>query len=111
MAIGALVLLPLAAIDSGQLVPPFPSWSQWGWLALLLAVPGTGHYLMNWAHLHVSLTLTGLLTLAIPILSAAGGWLVLDQRLAPVQVLGMVVVLSTLVVAVRRDARLHAAGC
>ena len=110
MAIGALVLLPLAAIDSGRLVPPFPSWSQWGWLALLLAVPGTGHFLMNWAHLHVSLTLTGLLTLAIPVLSAAGGWLVLDQRLTAVQVLGMVVVLSTLVVVVRRDARMHAGG-
>jgi len=110
MAVGALVLLPLAAIDSGRLVPPFPSWSQWGWLALLLAVPGTGHYLMNWAHLHVSLTLTGFLTLAIPVLSAAGGWLVLDQRLTAVQILGMVVVLSTLVVVVRRDARMHAAG-
>jgi drug/metabolite transporter (DMT)-like permease len=110
MAIGALVLLPLAAIDSGRLVPPFPSWSQWGWLALLLAVPGTGHYLMNWAHLHVSLTLTGFMTLAIPVLSAAGGWLVLDQRLTAVQVIGMVVVLSTLVVVVRRDARMHAGG-
>ena len=110
MAIGALVLLPLAAIDSGRLVPPFPSWSQWGWLALLLAVPGTGHFLMNWAHLHVSLTLTGLLTLAIPVLSAGGGWLVLDQRLTAVQVIGMVVVLSTLVVVVRRDARMHAGG-
>ena len=110
MAIGALVLLPLAAIDSGRLVPPFPSWSQWGWLALLLAVPGTGHYLMNWAHLHVSLTLTGFLTLAIPVLSAGGGWLVLDQRLTAVQVIGMVVVLSTLVVVVRRDARMHAGG-
>ena len=110
MAIGALVLLPLAAIDSGRLVPPFPSWSQWGWLAVLLAVPGTGHYLMNWAHLHVSLTLTGFLTLAMPVLSAAGGWLVLDQRLTVVQVLGMAVVLSTLVVVVRRDARMHAAG-
>jgi drug/metabolite transporter (DMT)-like permease len=110
MAIGALVLLPLAAIDSGRLLPTFPSWSQWGWLALLLAVPGTGHFLMNWAHLHVSLTLTGLLTLAIPVLSAAGGWLVLDQRLTAVQVLGMVVVLSTLVVVVRRDSRMHAGG-
>ena len=110
MAIGALVLLPLAAIDSGRLVPPFPSWLQWGWLALLLAVPGTGHYLMNWAHLHVSLTLTGFLTLAIPVLSAGGGWLVLDQRLTAVQVIGMVVVLSTLVVVVRRDARMHAGG-
>jgi len=108
MAIGALVLLPLAAIDSGRIVPPFPSWSQWGLLALLLAVPGTGHYLMNWAHLHVSLTLTGLLTLAIPVLSAGGGWLVLDQRLTAVQVLGMAVVVSTLVVVVRRDARMHA---
>jgi drug/metabolite transporter (DMT)-like permease len=110
MAIGALVLLPLAAIDAGQVIPPLPSWSQWGWLALLLAVPGTGHFLMNWAHLHVSLTLTGLLTLAIPVLSAAGGWLVLDQRLTAVQVLGMVVVLSTLVVVVRRDSRMHAGG-
>ena len=110
MAIGALVLLPLAAIDAGQVIPPFPSWSQWGWLALLLAVPGTGHFLMNWAHLHVSLTLTGLLTLAIPVLSAGGGWLVLDQRLTAVQVIGMVVVLSTLVVVVRRDARMHAGG-
>ena len=110
MSIGAVVLLPLAAIDAGQVIPPLPSWSQWGWLALLLAVPGTGHFLMNWAHLHVSLTLTGFLTLAIPVLSAGGGWLVLDQRLAPVQVLGMVVVLSALVIVVRRDARLHAAG-
>jgi drug/metabolite transporter (DMT)-like permease len=58
----------------------------------------------------VSLTLTGFLTLAIPVLSAAGGWLVLDQRLTVVQVLGMAVVLSTLVVVVRRDARMHAAG-
>ena len=110
MAIGALVLLPLAAIDAGQVIPPLPSWSQWGWLALLLAVPGTGHFLMNWAHLHVSLTLTGLLTLAIPVLSAGGGWLVLDQRLTAVQVLGMVVVLSTLIMVVRRDSRMRAGG-
>jgi len=110
MAIGALVLLPLAAIDAGQVIPPLPSWSQWGWLALLLAVPGTGHFLMNWAHLHVSLTLTGLLTLAIPVLSAGGGWLVLDQRLTAVQVLGMAVVLSTLIVVVRRDSRMRAGG-
>jgi len=35
---------------------------------------------------------------------------VLDQRLTAVQVLGMVVVLSTLVVVVRRDSRMHAGG-
>ena len=63
---------------------------------------------MNWAHLHVSLTLAGLLTLAIPVLSTVGAWLVLDQRVAVPQVVGMAVVLGALVLVVRQDARLHA---
>ena len=108
MTIGSLVLLPMAAVEAGQIVPPFPSWSQWGVLALLLVIPGTGHFFMNWAHLHVSLTLAGLLTLAIPVLSTVGAWLVLEQRLAISQVAGMAVVLGALVLVVRRDARLHA---
>ncbi len=108
MALGAVVLLPMAAIDAGGPVPAWPSWTEWGWLALLLAIPGTGHLLMNWAHLHVSLSLTGMLTLAIPALSAFGAWLALDQRLTAVQVAGMVVVMASLVVVVRRDARLRA---
>tara|TARA_Y100000590_G_scaffold348626_1_gene399717 strand:- start:356 stop:1255 length:900 start_codon:yes stop_codon:yes gene_type:complete len=108
MTIGFVVLLPLAAVEAGQIVPPLPSWSQWGVLALLLAIPGTGHFLMNWAHLHVSLTLAGLLTLAAPVLSTVGAWLVLEQRLAISQVAGMAVVLGALVLVVRRDARLHA---
>ena len=108
MTIGAVVLLPIAAVEAGQIVPAFPSWSQWGVLALLLAIPGTGHFFMNWAHLHVSLTLAGLLTLAIPVLSTVGAWLVLDQRVAVPQVVGMAVVLGALVLVVRQDARLHA---
>ena len=63
---------------------------------------------MNWAHLHVSLTLAGLLTLAIPVLSTVGAWLVLDQRLTVAQVVGMAVVLGSLVLVVRQDTRLHA---
>ena len=35
MALGAVVLLPLAAIEAGGLVPAWPSWTEWGWLALL----------------------------------------------------------------------------
>jgi drug/metabolite transporter (DMT)-like permease len=108
MAVGSLVLLPMAALDAGRVVPGWPSVGQWAWLCLLLAVPGTGHLLMNWAHLHVSLSLAGLLTLAIPALSAFGAWLALDQELDPVQVVGMAVVIASLVVVVRRDARLQA---
>ena len=110
MAIGAFVLLPFAALDAGQALPAFPTWSQWGWLALLLAIPGTGHFLMNWAHLHVTLSLAGLLTLAIPVLSTFGAWLLLDQLLSTAQAVGMVVVLASLVLVVRRDARLGEAA-
>ena len=110
MAIGAFVLLPFAALDAGQALPAFPTWSQWGWLALLLAIPGTGHFLMNWAHLHVTLSLAGLLTLAIPVLSTFGAWLLLDQLLSTAQAVGMVVVLASLVLVVRRDARLQEAA-
>jgi drug/metabolite transporter (DMT)-like permease len=77
---------------------------------VLLAVPGTGHYLMNWAHLHVSLSVAGLLTLAIPVVSVLGAWLILDQHLTPVQALGGVVVLGVLAGVVRRDARLASRG-
>ncbi len=108
MSIGAVVLLPMAAFDAGRILPGWPSGSQWAWLCLLLAVPGTGHFLMNWAHLHVSLSLAGMLTLAIPALSAFGAWLALDQGLSLVQVAGMTVVVVSLVFVVRHDARLHA---
>ena len=106
MAIGGVALYPMAVIQAGTLAVPFPSWGQWAWLLALLAVPGTGHFLMNWAHLHVSLSLTGLLTLAIPVISGIGAWIVLDERVTPVQGLGMAVVLAVLVVVIVRDARL-----
>jgi drug/metabolite transporter (DMT)-like permease len=106
MTIGAVVLFPMAAIHAGTLAVPFPSWGQWGWLLALLAIPGTGHFLMNWAHLHVSLSLTGLLTLGIPVISGIGAWLALDERVTPIQVVGMVVVLAVLVTVIVRDTRL-----
>ena len=41
--IGAVVLLPMAAVEAGQVVPSFPSWSQWGfWPSCWLSPePGT----------------------------------------------------------------------
>ena len=110
MIVGALTVFPLAAVEAGTFALPIPSGYQFGWLFLLLAVPGTGHYLMNWAHLHVSLSVAGLLMLAIPVLSAIGAWAFLDQRLTLVQGLGGLVVLVVVVGVVRRDARLASEG-
>ena len=105
MIVGALTVLPIAMFSAGTPVLPIPSGEQLLWLLFLLAVPGTGHYLMNWAHLHVSLTVTGFLTLAIPVFSALGAWLILDQVLTFVQILGGAVVLSVLIGIVKRDTR------
>ncbi|MDG2427121.1 MAG: DMT family transporter [Acidimicrobiales bacterium] len=109
MAIGSVVLFPLSSIAAGRFLPEWPSWHQWGWLCLLLAIPGSGHFLMNWAHLHVRLGLAGLLTLGVPALSALGAWLALDQQLGMVQILGMIVVITSLLFVIRHETRFHAA--
>ena len=102
--VGAIVLAPIAIVDAGGL--EWPSATNWLWLAALLAVPGTGHTLMNWAHPRVRLTATSLLTLAIPVLTSAGGVIFLEESVGAVQVLGMTVVLGVLVLVVRREAEL-----
>ena len=58
---------------------------------------------MNWAHLHVSLSLAGLLMLAIPVLSAGGAWVFLDQSVSILQVVGGAVVIFALVIVTRDD--------
>ena len=98
---------PPATIDAGGVA--VPSWEQWAWLAALLAVPGTGHMLMNWSHNHVRLVIASMLTLAIPVISTIGAVLFLDEALNGIQVVGMAVVLGALAVVVRREAELRTA--
>ena len=59
---------------------------------------------MNWAHLHVSLSLTGLLMLAIPVFSTIGAWIFLDQGISLLQIAGGLVVITALIVVTRDDA-------
>jgi drug/metabolite transporter (DMT)-like permease len=79
---------------------------DWLWLFALVLIPGTlGHGLMNWAQRYVDVTISSLMTLANPVVSTVGAWLVYDQVLNGVQILGAAVVLAALaaiVVAQRR---------
>jgi drug/metabolite transporter (DMT)-like permease len=75
-------------------------------LFALLAVPGTGHMLMNWAHPRVRLAISSMLTLAVPVLTTAGGVVFLDQSVGAVQVVGIAVVLGALSMVIRREAQL-----
>ena len=104
MFIGSIGLLPFLIIFQGS-TSGFPALTQneFLWIVVLLIVPGSGHFLMNWAHLHVSLSLAGLLMLAIPVLSAGGAWVFLDQSVSIVQVVGGAVVIFALVIVTRDD--------
>lgn len=99
--VGSVVLLPVALIEGGGLV--VPTGSNLLWLLALLAVPGTGHLFVNWAHARVPLAIMSMLTLANPILSTIGAAVFLGEAIDGWQVAGMLLVLGALVVAIRRE--------
>ncbi len=103
--VGTVVLFPVALIDAGGV--DVPTARNWLWLIGLLLVPGTGHLLMNWAHPHVKLTVSGMLTLGVPVLTTIGGAVFLDEPVDIAQVAGIAVVLGALMEVIRREARLE----
>ncbi len=92
MLTGALVLTPYALLTSHDLGAI--GGTDWLWIILMVLIPGTvGHGLMNWAQGQVDVTILSLMTLANPVISTVGAWIVYDESLAVVQVLGAMVVL------------------
>ena len=76
------------------------------WLLLLglILLPGmVGHGLMTWAHHYVDVTVTSMMTLANPVVSIVGAWIIYDQDLTAAQLAGGAVVLVALGALVRRQ--------
>ncbi len=70
-----------------------------GWMVILYltVVNGLlGHFLMSWAHGHITLLTASLLTLGIPVFATAGAALWIDEPVTLVQAVGMAVVLVAL---------------
>lgn len=94
LVFSSLILLPIAVIFSGTL-DPGPG--KWWWIPAMVAIPGTGHLLLNWAHSRVSLGLVSQLTLVSPVVSVALAAVVLEgETVNAVQIVGMVLVLGAL---------------
>lgn len=74
-------------------------------LSIMLAmslIPGTlGHGLMVWAHRFVNASLTSLIGLFGPVISMLSAWIIFNQVVAPLQMLGAAVVLLSLAGVVR----------
>lgn len=75
---------------------------DWVLVVVMSLIPGIlGHGLMTWAQRHIDVTLASLLGLASPVISTIGAWIIFDQRLRPLQIVGACVVLGALAALLR----------
>lgn len=102
--VGAVVVAPVASVAGGGL--QLPTAQQWAWIAVLLAVPGSGHLLMNWSHRHVRLTVTSMATLGVAPVSMVGAAIFLDEPIHLAQIAGAAAVIGALAAVIRRETRL-----
>jgi drug/metabolite transporter (DMT)-like permease len=79
---------------------------DWVYVLGLVFLSGLmGHGLMTWVHRYLDVTVTSTLTLANPVLSVIGAWIVFDQTLNGTQIVGIAVTLVALGLIVRAQTR------
>lgn len=105
--VGLLVVAVILTVPFVLLAGDVPAPDGGDQLRLLwLAIGGTaGHFGVNWAHRHVTLTTASLLTLAVPVVSSTIAWFALDEYLSALQWLGAAVALTSLAAVVVRAVR------
>lgn len=90
-----LVVVPWALLttdDIGQM-----NKFDWVRVVAMALLPGVvGHGAMTWAQRHIDVTLASLLGLMSPVISTVGAWILFEQTLRPLQVVGGIVVLGSL---------------
>jgi probable blue pigment (indigoidine) exporter len=98
LSAGGLVLLPIALLVEGPTPPAVTAGAVAGYAYLALVGAALTYVLWFRGIRVLSPTAVTFLGLLSPVVATALGWLVLGQDLAPVQVLGAVVVLASIVV-------------
>ncbi len=98
--VAALVVTPLALTTGRGLI--IGDASTFGWIVVMVLVPGGGHLIMNWAHAHVPITLASTVTLGVPLVATLGAAVLLGEAVSLVQAAGMSVVIVALAVLLRQ---------
>lgn len=104
--VSMVVVAPPALLLSDGL--SFPDRTTWLWVLVLLAVPGSGHLLMNWAHRHVRISVSSMALLGAPPITMVGAAIFLDEPIRAAQVVGGVIVIAAVAAVIRRDLQLTA---
>jgi drug/metabolite transporter (DMT)-like permease len=82
--------------------------ADWMWLGIFVIGASGGHLLVAWAHAHVDVSVSSMLMLAQPVISAVAALLVLGEPVTPLVVLGGAVVVGSISAIVGRASRLAA---
>ncbi|MEO1063650.1 MAG: DMT family transporter [Actinomycetota bacterium] len=105
--VGCAVLLAPMAVVSGQDLTVDRASTAVAVVAMA-ALAGIGHVLINWAHPHVRLSITSLLTLGLPVVSALAAWAFIDEPLVALQLAGIGVVIVALAMVITRTSSVEA---
>ncbi|MBA3653766.1 MAG: EamA family transporter [Actinobacteria bacterium] len=96
----ALFVTPVALISGTALRAPVGG--DWAWLAAFVLLPGAiGHTVMSWAHRYVDVSVSSLVVVAQPVVSALAAAVFLDESLGALQLIGGAIVLLTIAAVVR----------
>lgn len=95
--VAAFVIAPLALAQPHDL--RLPDLATFGWLLLMVCVPGGGHLLVN---CYSTITLASTLTLGIPGVGVVAAAVLLGEAVTGVQIVGIGVALVALAMVVRR---------
>ena len=107
MLVASLVATPYALLAGAQFVKPGSD--DWFWLALFVVVPGAvGHGIMSWSHRYVDVSVSSLIVVAQPVVSAVAAAVFLDEGLGALQLLGGGIVLVAIGVLVHGHRPLEA---
>jgi len=105
--VAAIVITPVAAATGDGFGGFRPD--DWMLLALFVIAAQAGHLSVAWAHSHVDVTVSSLLILGEPVVSAIAALIILGEPLAPLQVAGGLLAIGAVGSIVWRATRREAA--
>ena len=73
------------------------------WILLLALVPGSGHFLMNWAHRFVDASVSSAISCLAPLVAAVFAIPILGQSLSALQVIGELIGVAAIAIVAARN--------
>jgi drug/metabolite transporter (DMT)-like permease len=101
LGVAAISLTPVMLFTGHSFVDPTAR--DWLLIAIVAIGPGTaGHLLVTWAHRHVDVSLSSVISVGQPVIAAAGAALFLHEKLVPLQIVGGIITIAAVLAVVRR---------